>query len=234
MLRFTCNHCGARIAISDRNAAHLTVCPECGGVTHPLAAHISPAPSTKLNEVKERIPQPVATAVATTPPAATICANCGRSLGKLEKSEGWNESQVCVECHQTLREQSTGKSHVAPDGAPAAARTSPSGVKPRLNRVASFVRSAVGSVQNGPADQDSRILPRASLGARSSRVARNLAIWIIVMAAGLYFIVSLLRSFSVVIMLGAVAALGIFAFYRARRGISKMRSRLWGPPAIKE
>lgn len=84
MRKFTCGHCGGRLAVNPRNLEKLVVCPECGKATHPLAVDILAAAKPKAE------------------PSARACENCGRTIGKLEKVELWDNHVVCATCYPVL------------------------------------------------------------------------------------------------------------------------------------
>jgi len=93
MKKFTCGHCGGRIAVTPKHLGKLVVCPDCGKPTHPLAADIiaavnpsPPAPPASFSgEVFQR-----------------SCDNCGRQIGRLEPLQVWNNHLVCPDCHTKL------------------------------------------------------------------------------------------------------------------------------------
>ena len=91
MVRFQCIHCGGKIAVPDRHMDRLARCPECGGVTHPLAHHLVSPDGSNATTKK--------TAPVDTGPS---CSNCGMSLGKLQKPFEWNGQLVCGPCHRML------------------------------------------------------------------------------------------------------------------------------------
>ena len=92
MMKFTCGHCGGRIAIAPKLMGKLVVCPDCGRPTHPLAGDILAA--AKSGEPAARS--------ASAPPIDRTCENCGRSIGRLETVELWKNHVVCVNCHAQL------------------------------------------------------------------------------------------------------------------------------------
>lgn len=95
MKKFTCGHCGGRIAVTPRNLGKLVLCPECGKATHPLAADILAAAGD-------------GTAGKSGPPTPTFeqfqrsCENCGRTIGRLEPLQVWDNHLVCPDCHDKL------------------------------------------------------------------------------------------------------------------------------------
>jgi len=84
MLKFSCSHCGGRLALQERHLGRLVHCPDCGGVTHTMAGEI-------LARQK--------------PAAKTECDNCGQALGKLQKPRRWGGSMVCGNCYRALSEE---------------------------------------------------------------------------------------------------------------------------------
>lgn len=96
MKKFTCGHCGGRIAVTPRNLGKLVLCPECGKPTHPLAADILAAADA---------PKPAGPATPTTLSAdlpQRNCENCGRQIGRLEPLQVWDNHLVCPECNDKL------------------------------------------------------------------------------------------------------------------------------------
>jgi predicted RNA-binding Zn-ribbon protein involved in translation (DUF1610 family) len=91
MKKFTCGHCGGRIAVNPRHLGTLVVCPECGKPTHPLAGDI-------LAASKNGPP----TRALSAAPVERLCENCGRTIGRLERLQVWNNHLVCDECHPRL------------------------------------------------------------------------------------------------------------------------------------
>lgn len=95
MKKFTCGHCGGRIAVTPKNLGKLVLCPDCGKPTHPLAGDIlaaaeipksgPPTPTTLSAELLQR-----------------SCENCGRAIGRLEPLQVWDNHLVCPECHDKL------------------------------------------------------------------------------------------------------------------------------------
>jgi hypothetical protein len=92
MKKFTCGHCGGRLAVNPRHLERLVHCPECGKPTHPLAAEI-------LSAAKVGDPAPRALSAD---PVERKCENCARRIGRLEKLELWENHLVCKDCHAKL------------------------------------------------------------------------------------------------------------------------------------
>lgn len=92
MKKFVCGHCSARIAVTPRNLGKLVVCPECGKTTHPLAADI-------LASARDG---PPAQRALSADPVGRKCENCGRTIGRLEKLQVWENHLVCDGCHAQL------------------------------------------------------------------------------------------------------------------------------------
>src|SRR5687768_9878925 len=91
MKKFTCGHCGGRIAIPPRMMGQLVVCPDCGKPTHPLATEILAAAKDKPAERS-----------LSAEPIERRCENCGRTIGRLEPLQVWDNHLVCAECHPRL------------------------------------------------------------------------------------------------------------------------------------
>ena len=92
MKKFTCGHCGGRLAVNPRHLERLVHCPECGKPTHPLAGEILSA--AKAGE-------PAARALSAEP-VERKCENCGRKIGRLEKLQLWENHLVCGDCQAKL------------------------------------------------------------------------------------------------------------------------------------
>ncbi len=92
MKKFTCGHCGGRIAVTPKHLGKLVVCPECGKPTHPLAADILAAVDPPANKA------------GASQAAQRTCENCGRQIGRLEQLQLWNNHLVCEGCHDRLTE----------------------------------------------------------------------------------------------------------------------------------
>src|SRR5690242_9100521 len=84
MLKFKCSHCDGRLALHPRHLGRLARCPECGGVTHPMAQEILAGQK---------------------PTEKTECDNCGHALGKLLKPRHWQGATVCTSCYHALHEE---------------------------------------------------------------------------------------------------------------------------------
>ncbi len=87
MMQFRCGECGSRIAVAKRHLERLCQCPECGGVTHPLAEQL---------ETGRR-----------------CCENCGDKIGRLQKLRRFRNHIVCNECHAALSEPPIERTPVA-------------------------------------------------------------------------------------------------------------------------
>ena len=96
MKKFTCGHCGGRIAVTPRNLGKLVLCPECGKATHPLAADILAAAGD--GTAKSGPPTPTLSAEL----FQRSCENCGRQIGRLEPLQVWDNHLVCPDCHDKL------------------------------------------------------------------------------------------------------------------------------------
>lgn len=92
MKKFTCGHCGGRIAVTPKHLGKLVVCPECGKATHPLAADIlaaaAPPPTPPRSFSGELL--------------SRACENCARQIGRLEPLQVWNNHLVCPDCYTQL------------------------------------------------------------------------------------------------------------------------------------
>jgi ssDNA-binding Zn-finger/Zn-ribbon topoisomerase 1 len=92
MLKFHCSHCGGRLALQERHLGRLVHCPECNGITHPMAGEI-----LARQKIKEKID----------------CENCGQPLGKLQRPRRWHQSTVCTPCYRALRLEDDGREEMA-------------------------------------------------------------------------------------------------------------------------
>lgn len=135
MLKFQCERCGERIAVQSRHLGRLVCCPQCGNATHPLAGqiltmHSGTASGAKANGSKPPKPKrpnghaksDSLTAAADAPdrprpdksdkprkpaaPPLEECANCGRAIGRLQKTERWKDQTVCAVCAEALARES--------------------------------------------------------------------------------------------------------------------------------
>lgn len=95
MMKFRCQSCGHRIAVPPRMMGRLVNCPECGGVTHPLAEQL-------VGGKPAADPEKAPAAPAVAAHQVRHCDNCGRLIGRLELSHVWQGNLVCVACHANL------------------------------------------------------------------------------------------------------------------------------------
>jgi hypothetical protein len=85
----------------------LVNCPECGGVTHPFAEQLvagSP-PETAPKKVVSAAESPSSAgrhAKVGEAHQLRHCDNCGRLIGRLEKSHVWRGNLVCLDCYAHL------------------------------------------------------------------------------------------------------------------------------------
>ncbi|QOV89873.1 hypothetical protein [Humisphaera borealis] len=100
MKKFTCGHCGGRIAVTPRNLGKLVTCPECGKATHPLAADILAAAGEGTPKSGSRPGPP--TPALSPELFQRSCENCGRQIGRLEPLQVWDNHLVCPDCHDKL------------------------------------------------------------------------------------------------------------------------------------
>src|SRR5262245_1104735 len=94
MRKFSCVHCGHRLAVQPRHLGRLVTCPECGRATHPLADQILGNSATE------------STSKTASPAKQTSCANCGVNLGKLQQQRILDGHIICLACHAALSAES--------------------------------------------------------------------------------------------------------------------------------
>lgn len=198
MVRFTCIHCGNRIAVNDRYMDRLAQCPECGGLTHPLAHQLVEARKQTEAASAKADPQP--------PP----CGNCGGPIGKLQTPLEWDGHQICSACH---RELSLAKA--AAEAPPAA----PMSAQPMLPAPAVVQPSAQPVVIESPG-QFSRKANDLSI------IVRTVALGLCAAAAGLYLVVTILSQLGSLLFWGAIIALAAGAVYWGRKVWLQVRRRM--------
>jgi hypothetical protein len=177
MLKFRCQHCGQRIAVPARHLGKLVTCAECGAATHPLAEQIVQA--------KPQTPAPAPS------PSAGGCANCGKTVGRLQASHEWEGERVCGSCYHVLSAESSLTSH-----------------RP----------TAVAATRVRATQPDSAPPPAASLGPVGLReqVVRGLVVFVVGVVA-LYGALTLLRDLAGLLAITAVAVLALLALYAVFR-----------------
>jgi predicted RNA-binding Zn-ribbon protein involved in translation (DUF1610 family) len=79
MTRFDCGQCGTRIVVAERHLGRLCRCPDCGGITHPLARQL---------DADRR-----------------VCENCGEKIGRLQQVKHWKGNVVCHRCHGAMSDE---------------------------------------------------------------------------------------------------------------------------------
>lgn len=238
MVRFTCIHCRGRIAVQNRQLGRLARCPECGGITHPLAEQLAAPTAATAKRSNGSHPAAIrrspgaavrggqgrgvieGASLATLPqPGATVCDNCGEALGKLQKPFRWDDHVVCGPCHQALKTELPGATSTRSDSLI---------VSPRARRGASR-----------EADELSPPKPRAFLvneprspGAASDAALalRTAGLGLFATAAALFLLVSVLHAIGVLLAWSAAAAAILVLAYWARRGVLTVRRRLTPAP----
>jgi hypothetical protein len=203
MVRFQCIHCGGRIAVPDDHMDRLARCPECGGVTHPLAAHIK-APDTGKNPVVKTDAGPAPTQLKPVDPTS-VCDNCGIALGKLQKPFEWDGHFVCGPCHRMLSLEKA---------------------KPAVESVTAMVVTPPesGSLSEGSSDLIDK--PRRQGHPSDFVIAlRTACIGLCIIAVALYVIVSVLQSLGYLFMWGAIGLVVLAAVYWIRKGWMALRKR---------
>ncbi|MDB5356489.1 MAG: hypothetical protein JWN24_2942 [Phycisphaerales bacterium] len=203
MVRFRCIHCKERLAVHGRHMGRLARCPECGGVTHPLAEHLlAPARSTRgITQLHSTVPD---------------CANCGQPLGKLEKPQQWEGHVVCGPCRRTLADQAAGITHVTTlpiRGGDRLLLQDESGRTPRPSTVLVNAREAT------PARLPTSI-------AIDLRTLVGLLVASVLAATTIYLVITIIHSISVVITWATVGIFALLIAYGFRRAIRTIRRRL--------
>lgn len=171
MIKFQCGHCGHRIAIARRHLGKLVGCPECGQVTHPLDEHLV------NGRAKSRA-------------ASHCCANCGQTIGKLQKLHLWENKIVCGACQKKLAAE------VVPAPVQVVATVAPRAVARRE------------LTSNLPAETDLHMLARPFRGGLFGAM-----VGLCVAGAAMYGALSLLKEVAGLIMglaFGGLALVGIY------------------------
>ncbi|HET6251543.1 MAG TPA: hypothetical protein VFE47_27915 [Tepidisphaeraceae bacterium] len=194
----------------------LARCPECGGVTHPLAEHLAAADGSKTVSVPatNSKPQTKSKATSKTKPAAEddagVCDNCGEPLGKLQKPFEWDGHFVCGPCHRMLSLDKTAKKVEA---APA----------PIVDQ---GIQAAPSAAVAEPVVVNARKKPTHP--SELALVIRTICIGMCIIALTLYVIVAVLQSLGSLIMWGAIAIVVLAAIYWVRKGVLALRRRVRG------
>lgn len=212
MIRFQCVHCGSRIAVQSRRTDRLAVCPDCGGVTHPLAEHLQgaekPSPAKPAAPPRKKKRRSAEASVATAAPASEPCSNCGQTLGKLQKPFTWNNHVVCGACYRQLS-----LDHHDAAGVPTALAV-------RDERVSA---GPVPFISPGPS-------PLSDMPRRHSRLSDfSLHFWgaclgLVAAVVAIYLVVTVLQSLGTLIVWVIVALALAASFLWVRRLLSSLRS----------
>jgi predicted RNA-binding Zn-ribbon protein involved in translation (DUF1610 family) len=208
MMKFRCQSCGHRIAVPPRMMGRLVNCPECGGVTHPLAEQLVGGKPTA-----ERDPEPApskATAVAAH--QVRHCDNCGRLIGRLEESHTWRGNVVCVGCHANL-------AHAAPVVGPATPKRKPAASVVAGNAKTDVQVRAVNRIARKGSDDDTIDLPKPAsrtalfLSTRPVRILLALC----TVALAIYFVYSFLQIIGLVanvVVVGLLLLIALLFLFR--------------------
>jgi DNA-directed RNA polymerase subunit RPC12/RpoP len=198
MIRFQCIHCGGRIAVPGGRTDRLAVCPECGGVTHPLAQHLAPAATSSKSSKSSKASD------------SSRCDNCGEPLGKLQKPFEWDNHFVCGPCHRMLSLDKKG-----PTPEPVQVVVASRSDKPiPTDALARLTPGFVGG------DRKQKPLP-----SEFALIVRTACIGLAVTAAALYLIVSILQSLGYLFIWAAGAAVVVAVIFWIRKGIIAIRRR---------
>jgi predicted RNA-binding Zn-ribbon protein involved in translation (DUF1610 family) len=243
MQKFTCGHCGGRIAVSPRHTGKLVVCPDCGKPTHPLATEILAA-AKESPAVRSPSAEPV----------ERKCENCGRTIGRLETVQLWQNHVVCNDCQTRLApvpptpepapekksRRSTKKALPEPEPAENAIVVLPRGeaTEAQLSAAASSAPTIVIDAPKSIPVEVSRVedpSPRAMPHSPSIPISgqkRLLMLLAIVFAAGaaMYGILTLLRDFMAILTLIAFGLMAVAAGVLAVKlllGYARKRFAAW-------
>ncbi|MDB5305779.1 MAG: hypothetical protein JWM97_3328 [Phycisphaerales bacterium] len=204
MIRFRCIHCKGRIAVHGRHMGRLARCPECGGVTHPLAEHLL-APASHSVAIPTKLH-------STSPD----CANCGQPLGKLEKPRHWDGHVVCGPCRRTLADEAAGATHVT---------TLPMRGSDRLRLHDESGRPS----QPGAVLVDARDAAPARLPASIAIDLRTLIgffVASVLAATAIYLVITIIHSIGVLITWATAGIFALLIAYGFRRVIRAIRRRI--------
>jgi len=202
----------------------LARCPECGGVTHPLAEHLVDKGKTSESPANDQDRAVSAPGRSTRTqdsdvPQTIGCANCGEPLGKLQKPMEWDSHPVCGPCYRELSLQKA--------GVPAQTATTAIAV-----RQAELPESAVQTPGAPAVVLDG--LTRSRAPTRKSNFAISIRSGVLLLCAAaiaLYAIVAILESLRILIVYGAVIVAVLAAIFWIRRGIRAFRRKLGFPGA---
>jgi hypothetical protein len=200
----------------------LARCPECGGVTHPLAEHLvekGKTPETQSAAARVQAASAKGKAIAASisdAPETIGCANCGELIGKLQKPLEWDGHAVCGPCYRELSLQKAG-----------------SPVQTTTTAIAVRQSDIPVPTAQGPTAPAGVIDPAArSASSRAGDFAiamRGAVLGLCLTAIALYAIVTILKSLSELIVWGASIVAVLAAIYWIRRGIMAFRRRIGFP-----
>jgi len=191
MLKFRCQHCGQRIAVPARHLGKLVTCAECGASMHPLAEQI-------VQTKQPGSPAPAPAAPTTPAHSPDGCANCGKTIGRLQALR-WQDQRVCGTCYHVLSDES-----------------SLGGYRP--------TPVAATRVRATPQDSSSRVSPANGPVGLREQLVRGLVVFVVGVVA-LYGALTLLRDLAGLIAVTAVAVLALVALYAVFRSRWAGRAR---------
>lgn len=245
MVRFRCIHCGASIAVHERYMDRLACCPECGGMTHPLAEHLVKAGEISVAAGGAHSSGRAATNSPDAAPADSTrevhCDNCGVPIGKLQTAHPWDGHPVCAACYRKL---SMEKTRPAPEAVqqPVAklapevpAQTQPASTSdaepPPATPTQVVAARAIVRAPGGAASMMARPAPSAEKPGLMERISefawnmRGKIIGLCALLVALYLIVSIIESLKFFLLCtgGIIAVIAIF--YWIRRGVIAVRRR---------
>jgi len=203
MLKFKCSHCDGRLALHPRHLGRLARCPECGGVTHPMAQQILAGQK---------------------PIEKTDCDNCGHALGKLLKPRNWQGATVCTSCFHALCEEEREREELTladeNRAAKVTVRTLPtSSAQPRMTAEERAPRRLPA-----PASDSARDLQWPELRA----MARSAATGLLLCAAALIVLTYIIRAMGTLLLWSAAVLLLALAGILIWRSYVALRRRFAG------
>lgn len=237
MVRFQCIHCGGRIAVNQRQLSRVARCPECGGVTHPLAADLARSQSptdAKPHRAPDRSAAPAAS------PRSDCCANCGGAVGRLQKPRTWEGQTVCPACHRELADEERGTDNRSDNARSAPGRSVVSrdqslaateSVLVVPSRHASPEPGRRESIPGAPGQRAFiESAPRAHGPSDLALALRSAGMGLFTLALALLLIVVILHSIGILLAWGVFAIGMLMAVYWVRRGVLVVRRRFASSP----
>lgn len=211
MLKFHCSHCGGRLALQERHLGRLVHCPDCGGVTHPMAGEIL---ARQKKKEKDKVD----------------CDNCGQALGRLQKPRRWGKCSVCGPCYRALRTEQIEQDRAISEASPMAPAARSSVVSVRtldLDQASAIAPLTARRQLPAPAVQAGSRSPAALIlppGLASS--FRTAAMGLLVCAAAVIVAMYVLRAIGSLLLWSACVAVGLGALLLIARMVFLIRRRM--------